>query len=172
MNARVTSTRSYLPMNERASHPILWRYISNDVGGVKRHAARSGRRSRLSPAKSRRRRPCCGVSSSLGVHPAVLEIFPSYVRCCPPNISSVTRDHDDCANSLTGGGLPTHFAGHVVPPTTSPHRYSRIQFSCPRSLSLATRQRVLHSHGSVPLAVGQIFGVQDLGASDLGRVDH
>src|SRR5687767_7380830 len=46
----------------------------------------------------------------------VLEILPSYLRCCPPNISSVTRDHDDCANSLTGGGVPTHFAGHVLRP--------------------------------------------------------
>jgi integrase len=32
--------------------------ISNDVGRVKPHVARSGRRSRLSRAKSRRRRPC------------------------------------------------------------------------------------------------------------------
>jgi hypothetical protein len=31
--------------------------ISNDVGEVKTHIARSGRRSRLSKAKSRRRRP-------------------------------------------------------------------------------------------------------------------
>jgi integrase len=46
------------------------------------------------------------------------------------------------------------------------------QFSCPYSISLVTRQRILHSHGSVPLPVGQIFGVKDLGASDLGRVDH
>ena len=103
--------------------------ISNDVGGVKRHVAHSGRRSRLSPAKSRRRRPCCGVSSRVGVHPHGVRNLPARPTVLPPNISSVTRDHDDCANSLTGGGLPTHFAGHVLRPTTSPHKHSRIQAS-------------------------------------------
>lgn len=41
--------------------------IANDVGRVKTHDAPSGRRSRLLPAKSRRRRPCSGVSSGVGV---------------------------------------------------------------------------------------------------------
>jgi hypothetical protein len=73
-----------------------------------------------------------------------LEIFSSFVRCCPPNISSVTRDHDDCANSLAGGGLPTHFAGHALRPTTSPHRHSRIEASpCRRWRQCATAELVV-----------------------------
>jgi hypothetical protein len=38
--------------------------ISNDVGQVETHVARSGRRSRLSPAKRRRRRRCFEASVS------------------------------------------------------------------------------------------------------------
>src|SRR5262245_3165799 len=34
-------------------------------------------------------------------------------RCCPPNISSVTTDHDDlCELPSMGGGSPIHSAGH------------------------------------------------------------
>ena len=51
------------------------------------------------------------------------------------------RDHDDCANSLAGGGLSTHFAGYALRPTTSPHRHARIQASpCPRWRQCATAE--------------------------------
>ena len=102
--------------------------ISNDVGRVKRHVARSGRQSRLSSAKvgGGGRVP---VARAASVSILLCSNNSCYGRCCPPNISSVTRDHDDYANSLRGGGLPTHFAGHVVRPTTSPHRHSRIRAS-------------------------------------------
>ena len=57
----------------RRSAPVSFGDISNDVGSVKRHHVCSGRRSRLSRAKSRRRRPCfnrqrgrCPLPSTLG----------------------------------------------------------------------------------------------------------
>jgi site-specific recombinase XerC len=47
--------------------------ISNDVGDIKTHNHRSGRRSRLSKAKSRRRRPCLRRSAFPDVHTSTLE---------------------------------------------------------------------------------------------------
>jgi hypothetical protein len=37
-------------------------------------------------------------------HPNLLCLFPSSIRCCLPNISAVTINHDGHANSLSGGG--------------------------------------------------------------------
>ena len=67
----------------RPAARIATRGIFNDVGGVKRHVARSGRRSRLSLAKSRRRRPCCMCrAASVSTH-MMLEIFSAYVAVLP-----------------------------------------------------------------------------------------
>jgi DNA invertase Pin-like site-specific DNA recombinase len=104
--------------------------ISNDVGEVKRHVVRSGRRSRLSKA-----RVGGGGRVSGG------QRFPMSTPQRSKLSSSITdgvahqtslrspRDHDDsCELPSTGGGSPIHFAGHD-PRTTSPHRHPRIQAS-------------------------------------------
>jgi hypothetical protein len=81
--------------------------ISNDVGNVKAHLPRSGRRSRLSSAKERADAAVACRRFSSGVH--LQAPNPGRVtsrRCCPPNISSVTPDHDDVYElpAREGGG--------------------------------------------------------------------
>ena len=82
--------------------------ISNDVGRVKTHPLRSGRRSRLSQAREpaeaavARWRDVRRSMSTLSAQSVSLH----HRRCCPPNISSVTRDHDDSCElpPREGGG--------------------------------------------------------------------
>ena len=101
--------------------------LSNDVGQVKTHIARSGRRSRLSKAKSRRRRPCVRRSAFSDVHPQRSKSHHDGVAHQTSLRSQ--QDHDDsCGLPSTGGGSPIHFAGHD-PRTTSPHRHPRIEAS-------------------------------------------
>jgi len=110
--------------------------ISNDVGSVKTHAYRSGRRSRLSQATSRRRRPCLERRARSGVHASTLEDgSQAQQRWCPPNISSVTADHDDLYELPHDGEAGSPF---ILPVTTtrsnSPRRHPRIRASPLRRL--------------------------------------
>ena len=67
----------------------------------------------------------CERSSCLRLN--ARKLSPRRERCCPPNISSVTTDHDDSCELPSIGGGAYSFCRSQMIWTTSPRRYSRIQ---------------------------------------------
>jgi hypothetical protein len=116
--------------------PLCLGDISNDVGRVKRklltarqtfsdQAAGAGSHTPM----SRRRRPCPRRLKSFPVSTSERSIPCVTRRCCPPNISSVTTDHDDSCELPEGRRVAYSFCRSRTIRTTSPRRHSRIQAS-------------------------------------------
>jgi hypothetical protein len=100
----------------RTSSIFLRRIIGSSLTTsvrVKTHLLRSGRRSRLSIAQSRRRRPSLCRRDFRCPHFA-LDPCHCITTVSAPNISSVTVDHDDSCElpPLEGGGSPNQCCGH------------------------------------------------------------
>jgi hypothetical protein len=98
----------------RTSSIFLRRIIGSSLTTsvrVKTHLLRSGRRSRLSIAQSRRRRPSLCRRDFRCPHFA-LDPCHCITTVSAPNISSVTVDHDDSCElpPLEGGGRPINVA--------------------------------------------------------------